>query len=63
MKTPEYRLMQFCWMRDLDYSHVTRFAPTFLITKIPTPEEYMEHCLSEIKTMEDYFTKANELCM
>ena len=61
MKTPEERLMSFCWMRDLDYSHIVKFAPTFLITSIPTPEQYIEHCLTENKMMEDYFTKAQEL--
>ncbi len=49
--------MQFCWMRNLDYSHIIRFASAFQLNlvQLPSPDTYKDYCAKEEKTMEDHF--------
>lgn len=61
MKTPEVQLMEFCWMRGLDYSHIVMYAPAFNgITIIPTKQEYTAHCVMEEAAMEEYYKETLE---
>lgn len=57
MKTKQEELMQFCWMRNLDYSHIIRFASAFQLNlvQLPSPDTYKDYCTKEEKGMENHF--------
>ncbi len=47
--------MQFCWLRNMPYEMLSTYCNAFLVTEVPTMQEYEQHKLNNDKHLTGYF--------